>query len=73
MSGHLSLSKNLDMKIRQIVLDCTQMQANNRPSIDDILDADYFREIQIQKKLGINVDMKNNKYSTEQRPQKVIE
>lgn len=49
------------------------MKANNRPSIDDILDTDYFREIQIQKKLGINVDMKNNKYSTEQRPQKVIE
>ncbi|KAK8897374.1 hypothetical protein M9Y10_015318 [Tritrichomonas musculus] len=52
LSGRLSISKSLDFKVRQIVQDCTQMMAASRPTIDDIMSSDYFRDVQFDSKLN---------------------
>ena len=52
MSGRLSISQNLDLKIRQIVENCTQVDACRRPTIDDILNSQYFQENQLNQKFN---------------------
>lgn len=61
INHQLSISKKLNSKIRCIVEKCTSMNPSQRPTIDDILQSEYFSENQSQKKN--NNIMKSNKTS----------
>lgn len=49
MSGNLLINKSLDPRIRKIVEQCTNVDPNKRPTIDEILQSDYFNEIHNQQ------------------------
>ena len=42
VSGNLSIRPEVDQKLRTIVESCTQMNPQNRPTIDDLIKHDYF-------------------------------
>ena len=58
MGGNLSISRSLDFKVRQIVRDCTQVMAASRPTIDNIMNSDYFSDIRFDLKLNHNFSPK---------------
>ena len=60
MSGCLTISESLDEKIRRVVEDCTKMKASLRPTIDDILRYDYFKEFHVEKKIRKSYESKTN-------------
>lgn len=70
LSGSLSISKSLDQRIRKIVEKCTNADPSKRPTIDEILQSDYFDEINHQHVNNSSMKPKNNNSSKYKNVQK---
>lgn len=60
MSGKLSIDKKLNQKVKQIVEKCTNSSPQKRPTVNEIMQSDYFSEFNHHQVPILQNDSKNN-------------